>query len=140
MLEKIRGRGKSAAGEPRFIVFFVLGVIVFGGAGIFNEIYHIVTDRDDPIELGSLMASIASYFCALGGVVFIQAIFEKQGIGPVANQKSVVVGFARIGHAAIVMAAVDIALVKVEMLVPEAPLSDTDFQIGIAFDVASFAA
>ena len=70
----------------------------------------------------------------------IQPVFEKQRVGPVADQETMIIGFAGIGHAAIIVAAVDVAPIKVEMFVSKTPLHDIDLDVRISSYHASLVA
>lgn len=71
-------RLREPAGHPSFWAFYVGGVILFSGAGVWHELFHTETYASVGGPTGRVISSILTYFLAITGVTILQGILSEQ--------------------------------------------------------------
>lgn len=73
---ELRRRTREPISNPPFVFFFIPGVVIFGGLGIWAEVVKIAI-TESSAGLAGLITAIITFYPALGGSTTIQLVFAS---------------------------------------------------------------
>ena len=74
--EQIKHRTLEPVKAVPFVVYIFLGIVLFGGLGIWTEILKIIIS-DKPTEIGGLLTAVMTFFPTLIGSTAIQLVLAS---------------------------------------------------------------
>ena len=74
--DEIRRRTREPVRAVPFVIYVILGIVLFGGLGIWTEILKIIIS-DKPVEIAGLLTAVMTFFPTLIGSSCIQLVLAS---------------------------------------------------------------